>query len=281
MASPSHFRRLAYLINVGDICSPFLSSFDCEQTVADVNEEWGIDLCHERSLDPMDQICLVTHKDKVAGWVGYDMLETGKVLAECLEPITPDVILTSDTPLIEAVTAFSKTKSPFFLIIRGNEFIGWLSYKDLHKPPLRLCLFAMLINLERMLLEVALLSPHESIRLLSEGRFKKAKEIYSLRKYDYDEHGQPYYSKLLECTTIADKLHIMSKSKHVRKAISALDNTNFCRFIEKLRNEIAHPGQEEKSSDLLERGSIWPFIEWSEKLEIELQEYLDKRRKAK
>ena len=150
MLSTSHFEQLAHLITVGDIYSPFITTLDSNRSVADVSMEWAIDLCCERHLDPMEQIALVETDGKIGGWIGYDMLEAGKTIRQCMDEIVPDAILTADTSILEAVAAFSASTLPYFLVLRGNHFVGWLSYRDMHKPPLRLCLFAMLINLEGM-----------------------------------------------------------------------------------------------------------------------------------
>jgi hypothetical protein len=223
----------------------------------------------------MDQIALVRRGDKIQGWVGYDMLETNRTVFECMEQVTPDTILTADTSLIEAVAAFSVSSCPFFLVLKGNHFIGWLSYSDLHKPPLRLCLFAMLINIERLLLDVALLSARESVGFMSEGRLSKAKEIYAFREYNYDQKGEEFSSKLLECTTIADKIGIVKKYPSIKQTVRALGKRKFFSEVERLRNEIAHPGSEERSSSQLTRERLWPFIEWAETLESELEEFLN------
>ena len=278
MVSSSHFRQLVRLITVGDICSPFIATIDADRPTEEVSEEWVIDLCDERNLDPDDQIALVERGGKIQGWIGFDMFIDGSTVFDCMEQVTPDMILTADTPLVEAVASFCASSRPFFLALKGNRFIGWLSYSDLHKPPLRLCLFAMLINIERLLLDVALLSPRESVGFLSKGRLNKAKEIYIHRKYKYNQQGEEFSPLLLECTTIADKLTMIKRLTKAKQPISALGERKFCSDIERLRNEIAHPGLEQRSSSLLPREKLWPFIEWAETLESELDEFLNKAR---
>ncbi len=277
MASKSHFRELAYLVSVADICSPFLASFEGTRTVAEVFEEWSVDLCSERNLDPMEQLALVTTEGRVEGFIGFDELVAGKQLIECMEPITPDSILSSDTSLFDAVSAFAASRTHFFLVLRGNNFIGWLSYNDLHKPPLRLCLFAMLINLERILLEVALLSPKESVQALPDSRKKKALKVYAYLKHNYRKSGEPYESKLLECTYILDKFIIARRTKTVLSQVPALADAGLCKKAEWLRNEIAHAKLEEGSSDL-SRENLWQFIQWAETVELQLQKYLESAR---
>ena len=271
----SIFRKLANLISVSDIYTPFLSKFESNRSVADVNEEWSIDLCSEHDFDPMNQIGLVITCGKIDGWIGFDMLESNKKLIDCIEKIDTDAILSSDTSIIDALTVFSKKSHPFFFIIKGDHFIGWLSYQDMmHKPPLRLCLFAMLLHLEKLMLDVVLLTPRISVELLSPGRFIKAKDIYLQRGFNLDDQNNPYNSQLLECTAICDKFTIIQKNKSVLELIPSLKNKKICNIAEKLRNEIAHPGFEERSSLLLSIENLLPFIEWSEQLELELQNYL-------
>lgn len=274
MVPISHFRQLAHLITVGDVCSPFIATFDDHRSVADVFSEWGAELCHERGIDPMDQIALVEGNQKIQGWIGYDMLTSDSTISDCMGQIAPDSIMAGDTPLLEAAAAFSKSQHPFFFVLKGNELIGWLSYGDLHKPPLRLCLFALLLSIERMLLDAVSLSPGESVGVLSEGRLKKAKEIYGLRKYRNDSEGEPFTSLLLECTTIADKIGIARKLTNIRKSIPSLNHGTFCGAVETLRNEIAHPATEERSSSLFTKEKLWPFIEWAEMLQLELDGFL-------
>jgi hypothetical protein len=136
----------------------------------------------------------------------------------------------------------------------------------------------MLINIERLLLDATLLSPRASVGLLSNGRLKKAKDIYAIRTYRYDQEGEPYSSRLLECTTIADKLTIARRFPRVKQAVPALGERKSCSDVERLRNEIAHPGLEEGSSSLLTRERLLPFIEWAEALESQLEEFLHQRK---
>jgi len=274
MTSDSHFRQLAHLITVGDICSSFVATFSPTQSVEEVFIEWSVDLCAARGMDPMDQIALVEGEHVILGWVGYDMLASDKTISDCMYQIAPDTIIAADTPLLEAVAAFYGTRHPFFFVLKGNRLVGWLSYRDLHKPPLRLCLFALLLNIERMLLEAISLFAKESVGLLSEGRLNKALEIYGLRQYRMDSAGAPFPSLLLECTTIADKITIARKLASTKGAVPSLAQRTFRMTIEKLRNEIAHPGAEERSSSLLTRESFWPFIEWLELLQSELERFL-------
>ena len=251
------------------------------RVLVDVWEEW-YDLCSNPGTDPYDQLALVACDQEIQGWIGFDMLlAVKKTMADCMERIEPNTIMTADTSLFDAVKAFSTSSQSIFFILKGNKFVGWISYTDLHKPPFRLCLFAMLINLERILLETLLVFPTESVAVLSEGRLSKAKQIYELRKYSYDDKSAPFPARLLECTTIADKIRITKKLPNIRQSLPSLAHSKWINDIEVLRNEIAHPGLQERSSSLLAREKLWPFIQWIESLESELEDFLKRPRMVK
>ena len=129
----STFKVLSQLISVNDICESFIGEFDNSQSVESVFEEWSIDLCDEKSLDPMEQIALVKHNHKIIGWIGFDMLESSKTLYECMEPISGDILISSDTPLLEAIHTVCSRNDSIYLVLKGNSFIGFLVYSHFHK----------------------------------------------------------------------------------------------------------------------------------------------------
>lgn len=274
----SSFRQIARLVTVDDVCTRFIATLDDSRMVPDVWDWWMTDWCAETGLDPMEQIALVTTGGVPSGWIGFDMLEGEGPLSTCAERISADMILTADTPLVAAIGAFSAKNHPFFLVMKGSSFVGWLSYSDLHKPPLRLCLFAMLMNIEGLLLDISIADWRRSVAALSPGRVQKALEIYRLRGYSFDKDGTPHGARLLECTTFVDKLKIMKGNPDAKAAVPALINKAYRERLEKLRNELAHPGLVERSSLLLVRTEAWSFIEWAETLEAQLTSLQNRQR---
>jgi hypothetical protein len=272
MLSESHLFKLAYLLTVGDVCTPFLHTFDGAQSAYDVWKKWLTGLCVKKGLDPTGQIALVTTDGKVEGWVGFDMLDEDKLLIECMETIKPDAIMSSNTSLINAIKSFSESTHPFFLILHEKCFKGWLPYRNLHTSSFQYCLLGMLITLEQTMLGKLLSLPNKSVKCLPTGRLSKAKGVYEIRNYNYNDENEPYASKLLECTTFIDKFTILRRlmKAGVIKEIPALEDKKFCLLAEKLRNKIAHPGLEEQSYSLLPQEMLWCFIDWIEKLEHEL-----------
>ena len=138
----STFKALSQLISVNDICEPFISEFDKSQSVESIWEEWSIDLCHEKALNPMEQIALVKSDQRIIGWIGFDMLDSSKTLYECMEPIRGDILISSDTPLLDAIHIVCRKNDSIYLVLKRNRFIGFLDYGHFHKLPFRMCLFA-------------------------------------------------------------------------------------------------------------------------------------------
>jgi hypothetical protein len=228
-------------------------------------------LCAEEGMDPMDQMGLVVDNGKAEGLITFEDLMADKQLSECIGPISPTAVMSADTPILQAVEAFTNATPYFYVVLRGSTFIGWLSYEDVHKLPFRLCLFALLISIEKAALDVLHKRPGLSISFLPGGRVGHAQKIYEQRGYRKDEKGRERAGLLLDCTQFVDKFLIISKSEDLKSKLPALSR-EFTRVAEKLRNEIAHSSQDQKSSVLLKRESLLPFIKSALELEEQLLE---------
>jgi hypothetical protein len=202
------FRELANLVKVGDVFSPFIGQYERTQSVGEVFDDWSV-LCGEEGIDPMDQIGLVVDSGKPGGLVAFEDLIADKQLAECISPISPTAVMSADTPILEAIEAFASATPYFYVVLRGNTFIGWLSYDDIHKLPFRLCLFALLISIEKAALDLLQRDPRHAISRLREGRVINAQKIYRQRGYRTDEQGKEHAGLLLDCTTFVDKFEII------------------------------------------------------------------------
>ncbi|MBN1351362.1 hypothetical protein JXJ21_18235 [candidate division KSB1 bacterium] len=269
----STFKELSQLISVNDICEPFIGEFDNSKSVESVYEEWSIDLCLEKALDPMEQISLVKQNQKIIGWIGFDMLESSKTLYECMEPINGDILISSDTPLLEAIHTVCCRSDSIYLVLKGNRFIGFLEYSHFHKLPFRMCLFALLIDLEKLMLEITKLDPISFLKNLSEGRLNYAKKIYGYRGFSLNEENKEYDSKLIDCTTFIDKFKMLIKNPVIIQKCPNI-KSNFTNIAEKIRNSIAHPEGKESGLLPIKREELLPFIQWAEELQIQLHNHV-------
>ena len=269
----STFEELSQLITVKDICEPFIEVFDNSQSVKDIWEKWSMDLCDEKDLDPMEQIALVKSNQKIVGWIGFDMLDNDKTLCGNMESIGESILISSDTPLLEAIRVVCRSNDFIFLVLKGNQFIGWLHYSHFYKLPFRMCLFALLIDLEEMLLKIAKSDPISFLEKLSDKRLVKAKKIYKNRRYSLNKKGKEFDSKLIECTTFCDKFTMLKKNAAIVQKFPNIKN-KFSNKAEKIRNNIAHPNGKKSGVLPIEKEKLIPFIEWAEKLRQQLDDYV-------
>jgi len=154
----STLKALSQLITVNDICEPFLGEFDSSQRVESFEKEW-MELCCDKNHAPWEPVALVKHNRKIVGWVGFDSLSDAKTVFEGMEPINGDILISSDTPLFEAIHTVCSKNNSIYLVLKGNRFLGFLDYSHFNKIPFRMCLFALLIDLESMMLKITQSDP--------------------------------------------------------------------------------------------------------------------------
>jgi hypothetical protein len=270
----STFEELSQLISVSDICESFIGEFDNSQSMSNVWEEWSVDLCDEKDLDPMEQFALVKSNQKIVGWIGYEDLDPSKTLCECMEPIRGDILISSDTPLLEAIRVVCRSNDFIFLVLKGNRFVGWLHYDHFYKLPFRMCLFSLLIDLEEMLLKIAKSDSISFLEKLPDTRLDKAKEIYKYRQYSLNKEGKEFDSKLIECTAFCDKFIMLRKNAAIVQEFPSI-NSKFGDKAEDIRNDIAHPKAEKSGALPLKKEKLILFIEWAGKLRQQINDYIN------
>ena len=271
----STFEELSKLIIVSDICESFIGEFDKSQSVESVWEEWSIDLCGEKALDPMEQFALVKSNQKIIGWIGFEDLDTSKkTLCECMEPIRGDILISSDTPLLAAFHIVCESNEPIYLVLNRDRFLGWLHYNHFYKLPFRMCLFALLIDLEGMLLKLTMSDPTLFLKNLTPNRLKKAKETYRKRGLSLNKEGKEFDPKLIECTEFCDKFEMLRKDPEIIKEVPNINN-RFRNKAERLRNYAAHPEGEKSGLLPIKKEKLIPFIEWAEELRQQLDDYIN------
>ena len=125
----------------------------------------------------MEPIGLVKSNQKTIGWICLEDLESPKTLHECMDLISGDILISSSTPLLEAIHLYCRGDNYIYLVLKGNQFIGFLNYSHFHKLPFRLCLFALLMDLERTMLKITKSNPTLFLKNLTKGRVDYAEKI--------------------------------------------------------------------------------------------------------
>jgi len=258
------------MITVRDISRKIFGKFEITNSSNEVFDRWYEDTA-DSGENPMNQIALATNSGRVVGWLGLDMLVTNKCIGECIDLVTPEMIMAAGTPLLEAAKAFATTDQHLFFTLEDNSLSGWLCYDDLFKLPFRLCLFSLLLGVEQLATDICKLQPGKSLNALSSGRLEKAKKTYSDRGFRRDQNGNESELELLDCTMFSDKIRILRKlfTREVPAASDSLFD-----FAECIRNDLAHPRDEDVIAVKLKRDKLLPFIEWSENVQKQMEQVL-------
>lgn len=268
----SGLSRIASLVTVRDIYTPFIAAFDASRDGGGVFEEWGTELCGEAC--PLDQMALVLQNGKPSGTLTYDALEAGKPVYQCMDDIRLDTLITEDTSLTRAAEMFARSDANFFVVINGNDMVGWLSYHDLYKLPFRLCLFAELLAVEGKMLQVAQQDAKCAFQKLPEGRRSAASRLYQLRGLAKDDDGGEAPRSLVTCTNFIDKATILQRCVKTRRCIPTAGEKKWMLRAEKVRNALAHPNPAEYFVILVKRKEFGGFITWLARLDMELTAFL-------
>ena len=265
--------RLASIVTVRDIYSPFIGTFEAPQNASDVWEKWSVELCWDSS--PLDHIGLVLVDGKPAGILRYEDIQSGKLISDCMTPIPVDALITEETSLIVLAEVFAKRDVDFFIVIKGNDLVGWLSYHDLHKLPFRLCLFAGLLGLEDKMLQVILRNAEQALCKLPADRCKSARTLYEKRHVGYlPELRHEPWAGMAGCTYFKDKALMLQTCSQTRSLIPAVCEEKWMDLVGEVRNALAHPDPSRHIALILERERFSGFMDWLGRIDAQLMYFL-------
>lgn len=188
--------------------------------------------------EPFDRISLVV--DKAGTPTHYcesQLFET----VEKAERLDLSMMLSGDTTALSAVKLFETSERSIAFVLHENRISGVLFGGNFFKPEFSICVLAMLLEVERTCLEVALRDAESSWMQLGPGRQAKAREVFALR-HKTDSEGVSK-ERLLHCTTFIDKQKLIQNAvEAVKLGKSWLGD--FFKEMEQYRNHFAHAGEE-------------------------------------
>jgi hypothetical protein len=273
----SELASIASLVSVRDVFRPFVKVYEEKLSIADTFIDW-MELACESSDSPLDQMALVVADGKPIGTITYDALESHKQsLSECIDLIEIDQIITIETSLMEASDMFARTNKYYFIIIDGNELVGWLSYHDLFKLPFRLALFAQFLSIESKMIIAAQGDSDFSFSRLSPARQERARGIYKKREQPKGRKQEPTSRSLITCTCLIDKFTMLKNNEQLFKNLPSLKSKNNYKKFEMVRNTLAHPNPDGLVHVLLARDQFGEFCRWVLCLNDELTRLLQGR----
>lgn len=235
------FHRIAHLLTVNDISDP-VNRFDISQSVAEVNEQW----MEECTGAPDDEIAIVTDGRAVVGWLYFEQLLADTPLSQCMAPLPADAILSSNTPLIDAVQILNSRSHDIYFVLTHGEITSWFASSHFFRLPFKLCLLALVLGLEQLMLEVLASDSDKYLDHLSAGRRTIALGVYKNRRYRLDKEGQPYTRRLIDCTNLIDKFTMLRRDPLLLSECPAIKPKGTWVGIESLRNRLVHPDSEDE-----------------------------------
>jgi len=202
-------------------------------------------ILEELMTKPVDDwFCLVCDEQRVYGYLTLDdnaftsPIEGWRTAGESATPITADIMVAASTSLLDFPALF--LKNYFFFILTGNEITHVVSFQDMDKLPMKLCLFSLVMELESKLLELLSIdsaSLERYLGYLSPDRLRKAQDLCKM-KYKGET-----LERLLLCTTFIDKKQILRQVPEFAGKLPFRSNNEIDRAfkrIENVRNQIAH-----------------------------------------
>jgi hypothetical protein len=132
----------------------------------------------------------------------------------------------------------------------------------------------LFLGIEQLASDLCKTQPLASLGALTPGRLNKAKETYQNRGFRYNNGGKEYEADLLDCTLFADKIRILQK---LFKQMVPASTDGLFDLAESIRNDLAHPRDESVLAGRLERDKLLPLIDWSEKIQRQMEKALERR----
>jgi len=242
----SHYETVATAFQVADIADPLHTSAPPDWTVEDVLTA----ILEGQIEEPANWFCLIRDDEKIYGYIALDFATEEDVehrdevaqapAVDHCTLITPDQIVPGSMPLLDLIPLFQQHF--FFFALTRNEVTHVVSFLDLDKLPVKLCLFSLVMALEAELINLfssKLDAIENYLRLLPEGRFQKARDL-GQTKY---KNGRVTSEQILLCTTFIDKATILVRSPELVNALpfeSKRHTEHFFNRAQDLRNQIAH-----------------------------------------
>ena len=239
MAAPpsAHYETVSTAFQVLDIADPLVTTAAPDWTVADVTMA-----ITQGSIEHPENFFAIVRDGKVIhGYFALDSdADSQANAAQACIPILADQIVPGSLPLLELIPLFEQHY--FFFVLTRNDLTHVVSFLDLSKLPIQLCLFALLTGLEAELIRLLLQWPHAIDVFLSrlpENRQRSAREWAHTR---YGEK-QVTPERILRATSFMDKITMFL---HESSFVAALpfdtqdQAQEFFKELHEIRNRIAH-----------------------------------------
>ena len=227
---------IAIKLNVLAIAEPLRIQISPDETLESAYQKALVEWTRQ------DTFVLVKDDLRVHGYYSFDdeffKSDFSEIVGNKVKSITCDMLITSNTPLLEFVPLLRQR--PFYFVIDRNEITHIVWFRDVDKAPMQLCLFSLCLELESGILEVLKFHPKgisDFLHQLTKDRMEKAKEVC---KQKYGKETDDY---LLMSTNFADKHKMLKVDSRIYNSLpfnSHKKADSFFNCVERVRNQVAH-----------------------------------------
>ena len=233
----STFDRITSLITVGDVATP-VGAVVPEDASIEQAFSLAMDHSYDSGRDFMEEIILVENQcGDVIGYILPDHLSGDTESIESLvERFTPSQIVSSDTPLLNAIGLLGESEGYFFFVNKANRIVATFFGDDLYTPLGRLGLLALTLELEAVALDVCQRDAERAWNSLNDYRKTKAREIR-------DRHHGNQRPRCESAWSLLNSTHFCDKGTMLQKlgVLPDFKSVKVIRKAKQLRDFCAHP----------------------------------------
>lgn len=238
------YKEITKFITVKEVAEPFVLKCEPSTTLREVIALYNI---FNRGYY---EYCFFVNNKGAYGFIALenimDSLEYDQCIDDFIIPITTELVISDTTPLIRMPSLF--VNSEIFFILTDEKISQFVTYWHLENLPMRLALFARILelddNINNYLLRVP--KPEEfinAVQKLSQNRIRTIKKIHET-KYFKTRKLTP--SKFLTYLNFSDKKVVFQSFPEFLTCFPFETSEDIDQFFTKLvmlRNRIAHNDQ--------------------------------------
>lgn len=185
-----------------------------------------------RNTQAFDHIPVVDDTDGIVGCLSpVASIDDSQLISDCMEPLREHATVGEECDIVSFIEGLHK--QPYWFTVGRDGISGLVTWSDIQKLPARIALFALVTQLELLMLErIEEFHPDETwMALLSKSRLERTRSKIKMAK-ERDSLIAP-----LHYTDFCDKRDILRKRYGGKSFVSSM------RKIEDLRNSLAHASE--------------------------------------
>ena len=240
MATTKTYHAIANSFTVMDIAEPVIRA-KASDTVEDVWERLS-------EVAPNIWFCMIRRGHQIVGYQSLDDQYVSEAnVGDIAHPITPDQIVPASTAILATLPLFKQYW--FFFVLDKNAITHVVSFLDLEKLPMKMCLFALFMELEAIMLNILSANAVVYLQHLSKSRLA---QLRSLARAKYGEEPGSWSPdslqreldrRLLQSTSFTDKNNMFQLDPTLLNLLpfrNKVEVQEFFALLQKMRNQVAH-----------------------------------------